>query len=95
MKGGLLCIHMITKSSFRLGFTLALEAEKSISPGQSGNTSASNATESRTAHPGIVPNKAGSTVNFRYRQQGDADTFAHFCQVHIFRITLGKVTLRR
>jgi hypothetical protein len=32
----------------------------------------------------------GSVVNFCYRQQGDADAFAHLCQAHIFRITLRK-----
>ena len=36
------------------------------------------------------PNKAGWTVNFRYRQRRDADIFAHFCPAHIFRITPGE-----
>jgi hypothetical protein len=95
MKGGLLYIQMITKSSVRSGLAFTVEAEKVnipwskrqfVSLGRCG-------IPDRSSRDG--PNKAGSAVNFRYRRQSNADTFAHFCQAHIFRITPGKVTLCR
>ena len=95
MKGGLLYIQMITKSSFRLGFTCALQAEKVNIPWSKWQYASLGRGGIPDRPSCDSPDKAGSTVNFRYRQQGDADTFAHFCQAHIFRITPGKVTLRR